>query len=101
MTPTRSRTIGSAFATLTLWTLMASQALGELTASPNHRATGRFTVSDASPPTLSQNVTTGAVRRFYSCNLVETQPSGTDISYNLGRGPVSRSFTGKSAGTYS
>ena len=101
MTPTRSRTIASALATLALGTLAASPALGALSASPNPSTSGNYTVSDSSPPTLATDVVTAELQRTHYYNLVETPSTGSAQSYNLGRGPVSQSFTGKAAGTYS
>ncbi len=101
MTPNRSRTIALAFATLALGILAAGPALGALSASPNPSTTGSYTVSDASPPALSADVIGGVRSTLYTYNLVETPSGGTAQSYGLGRGPVSRSFTGKSTGTYS
>ncbi len=100
MTPTRSRTIVSALATLCLGTLMAGPALGALSASPNPSTTGSYTVSDASPPALAADVTAGNPRRFHTYRLVETVPNGASNTYSLGRGPVSRSFTDQPPGTY-
>ncbi len=101
MTPTRSRTIALALATLALAMLAAGPALGALSASPNPSITGSYTVSDASPPALSADVVGGVRSTLYSYNLVETPSGGTAVSYGLGRGPVSKSFTDKSVGTYS
>ena len=100
MNPTRSRTIISLFASLVLGTLTASPALGALSASPNPSTTGSYTVSDASPPTLPADESTAFYDRSYYYNLVETPPSGSAQSYDLGRGPVSQAFTGKAVGTY-
>ena len=97
---TRSRTIISAIATLSLGSLMAAPALGALSASPNPSTTGSYTVSDASPPTLPADVSNANYERYYYYNLVETPPSGSATSYDLGRGPVSQAFSGKAVGTY-
>ena len=91
MTPTRSRTIISVVASLTLGTLMAGPALGALSASPNPSTTGSYTVSGS--------VTAQAYHDWV--HLVETLPSGTTTIHTVSDASnVSVSFSGKPVGTY-
>ena len=90
MNPTRSRTIVSAIATLCLGTVMASPALGALSASPNP-STGSYTVSGS--------VSTSATFHFFQ--LHETGPGNTTATYTVSDiSDISESFSDKATGTY-
>ena len=81
-------------------TVTVEPPTGRLTAAPNPSPDGNYTVSHSSPPTLPADVVTGDLQTYNYYNLVETPQEGPARSRDLGRGPVSQAFTGKSPGTY-
>ena len=82
------------------WIVTAPTTAGNLEVSQNPSTPGSYTVSHASPPALPADTVTNALQYLNTYNLVETPSGGTAQSHALGRGPVSKSFTGKSSGTY-